>query len=109
MSQQTEVENLDTTREGHWECAVCGAIGPNPDYDTLDDHAQDKHPEKYREMVETGIGQDVPLWPIGAAIVLGVGASVAAFAVTWSLLVATGAYVLTTVTAWTLAWVVGYA
>jgi hypothetical protein len=111
VSTTTDPANADNTRANRWECAVCGAIGPNAEYDSLDAHAREKHPEEYREYTEAalGIDDDVAIWPMGAAIVLGVVASVAAFAVTWNLLLATGAYVLSAIVTWTGLWVVGYA
>jgi hypothetical protein len=108
-TETTDNAAVDNTRANRWECAVCGAIGPNPEYDTLEEHAQDKHPEKWKEFVELGIGDDVAVWPMAAAIVLGVGGSVAMFLWTWSLLAAMGGYVLTAIVTWTMLWVVGYA
>lgn len=112
MSAETRADamNVDNTREGRWECAVCGAIGPNPDYDSLKAHAQDKHPEKWGEFTDaTGIGEPVAVKPILAAIALGILASVAATALTLNLAAGLGAYVFVACLAYSILWVMGYA
>lgn len=112
MSAETTAKamDVDNTREGRWKCAVCGSMGPNPEYDSLEDHAKDKHPDKWDEFTDaTGMGEDVPIKAIAGAIGLAIATSVAVFAATWSLALSILGYVFVACLAYAILWVVGYA
>jgi len=113
MSNETVPDHItvDNTREGRWECAVCGAIGPNVEYDTLKAHAKDKHPDKWDAFKEAELAMDgdVATGPIVGAIAISGMFSVGVFVGTWSLLAAFIAYVLGAVLSFVALWVMGYA
>lgn len=100
--------NLDDMREHKWECAVCGAIGPNPEFDTLDGHAQAKHPEEWKRFVEQGIGEDVPMGPIVGVIGGSIAVAVGVFYLSWSLGIALLSYIGAVVVGYTFMVVTGH-